>query len=201
MHSIFIKCLLKLIHILRILRASFMSIVEKIKSFWLGSEETYDEGFDDLFRIEGGLGSKLNTTPEIIPTPSPSTSVTLPTKSKIKDSSTSQSHLKVLEQTSALSATNEVVVLEPTSFSQAPELIQYLRRGSSIVLNLCKLDPEQSQRLIDFVCGGIYALDGSQRRVGEGVFLLVPSSVNINSIENRENRLLHSFWSQQKGLE
>lgn len=178
-----------------------MSIVEKIKSFWLGAEETYDEGFDDLFRLEGGLGntsaaasaaSKLTPVnePNIIPTPS---------KGKAKEmlpATNSQSHLKVLEQT-AYSATNEVVVLEPTSFSQAPEVLQYLRRGSSIVLNLCKLDSEQSQRLIDFVCGGIYALDGSQRRVGEGVFLLVPSCVNINSIENRESKLLHSFWSQR----
>lgn len=177
-----------------------MSIVEKIKSFWLGAEETYDEGFDELFRLEGGLGStstRLNNS-------STSTEVPATNKSKPKETTNNNSlpHLKLLEQANSYSATNEVVVLEPTSFSQAPEVIQFLRRGSSIVLNLCKLDSEQSQRLIDFVCGGIYALDGSQRRVGEGVFLLAPSSVNINSVDNKENKLLHSFWSsQQKALE
>jgi cell division inhibitor SepF len=173
-----------------------MSIVEKIKSFWLGAEDSYDEGFDDLFRIEGGLGTATNNPTSSTELLAP-TSTSAPSKSKIKDAPITSTHLKLLEQ-SAYSATNEVVVLEPTSFNQAPEVIQFLRKGSSIVLNLCKLDPDQSQRLIDFVCGGIYALDGSQRRVGEGVFLLVPSSVNINSIENRENKLLHSFWSQQK---
>jgi len=179
-----------------------MSIVERIKSFWLGAEETYDEGFDDLFRLEGGLGNSTTTNNNssnklAAQSSEPSTIPTPPTKGKAKDNlPATTSHLKVLEQT-AYSATNEVVVLEPTSFNQAPEVLQYLRRGSSIVLNLCKLDSEQSQRLIDFVCGGIYALDGSQRRVGEGVFLLVPSCVNINSIENRESKLLHSFWSQR----
>jgi cell division inhibitor SepF len=179
-----------------------MSIVEKIKSFWLGSDETYDEGFDDLFRIESGLGNSNNngnnkaslTTPSSLET----SNLTTINKTKIKDSpSNSSNHLKILEQNS-YSATNEVVVLEPTNFNQAPEVLQYLRRGSSVVLNLCKLDSDQSQRLVDFVCGGIYALDGSQRRVGEGVFLLVPSSVNINSIENRESKLLHSFWAQRE---
>jgi cell division inhibitor SepF len=183
-------------YIVRGIQEINMSIVEKLKSFWLGADDTYDEGFDDLFRLEGGLGNSVNR----ITTPEPNILTSSTSKSKIKDVAPTPSHLKLLEQT-AYSATNEVVVLEPTSFNQAPEVIQYLRKGSSIVLNLCKLDSEQSQRLIDFVCGGIYALDGSQRRVGEGVFLLVPSSVNINSIENRENKLINSFWSQQKGLE
>ena len=183
-----------------------MSIVEKIKSFWLGAEETYDEGFDELFRLEGGLGSSSIRANSSFSTPqTPSDSLLTPSnsaKSKSKESTNnSLPHLKLLEQAN-YSATNEVVVLEPTSFSQAPEVIQFLRKGSSIVLNLCKLDADQSQRLIDFVCGGIYALDGSQRRVGEGVFLLAPSSVNINSVDSKENKLLHSFWSShQKGLE
>ncbi|MDJ0626196.1 MAG: cell division protein SepF [Candidatus Caenarcaniphilales bacterium] len=176
-----------------------MSIVEKIKSFWLGAEdEAYDEGFDDLFRIEGGLGNSSNRSTSL----SPETTLSPPpVKTKIKEATTqstsaSANALKAIEQ-AGYSATNEVIVLEPTSFNQAPEVIQYLRRGSSIVLNLCKLDSEQSQRLIDFICGGIYALDGSQRRVGEGVFLLVPNSVNINSVENKDNKLIHSFWSQR----
>jgi cell division inhibitor SepF len=177
-----------------------MSIVEKIKSFWLGSDESYDEGFDDLFRIESGLGStpskSLSPMTEInnqISTPAPS-------KPKAKEtlSSSSSASLKLMDN-SLYSATNEVIVLEPTTFNQAPDVLQYLRRGSSIVLNLCKLDAEQSQRLIDFICGGIYALDGSQRRVGEGVFLLVPNSMNINSVDNKENnKLISSFWPQIK---
>lgn len=171
-----------------------MSIVEKIKSFWLGSEETYDEGFDDLFRIESGLGNAQNRN-----TVSTDLASSVASKTKMKEPiiGNSSSSLKALDQP-IYSATNEVIVLEPTSFNQAPEVLQYLRRGSSIVLNLCKLDAEQSQRLIDFICGGIYALDGSQRRVGEGVFLLVPNSVNINSVDNRENKLIHSFWAQGK---
>ncbi|MDX1920568.1 MAG: cell division protein SepF [Candidatus Caenarcaniphilales bacterium] len=173
-----------------------MSIVEKIKSFWLGSEESYDEGFDDLFRIESGLGNAQQSRAPISTDISPS----ITSKTKMKEpisGSLSSNNLKVLEQP-MYSATNEVIVLEPTSFNQAPDVLQYLRRGSSIVLNLCKLDAEQSQRLIDFICGGIYALDGSQRRVGEGVFLLVPNSVNINSVDNRENKLISSFWTQAK---
>ena len=46
-----------------------MSIVEKIKSFWLGAEETYDEGFDELFRLEGGLGSSSIRTNSSFSTP------------------------------------------------------------------------------------------------------------------------------------
>ncbi len=163
-----------------------MSIVEKIKNFWLGSEETYEDGFDELFSVENSSPKNQQTVTD--PTP-------ISTKSsKVKEFS-SPAHLKVLDQANPYSATNEVVVLEPTNFSQAPEVIQYLRRGSSVVLNLYKLDEEQSQRLIDFVCGGIYAIDGSQRRVGEGVFLLVPSNVNINTIQKEAKDSKLSFWT------
>ncbi|MDX1918521.1 MAG: cell division protein SepF [Candidatus Caenarcaniphilales bacterium] len=160
-----------------------MSIVQKIKNFWLGSEEQYEDGFDDLFRIDGGKVEHSNAS---VPP--------ISDKKKLKESqSAPTSHLRVIDKASPFSATNEVVVLEPVSFSQAPDIIGYLRKGSSVVLNLCKIDPEQSQRLVDFVCGGIYALDGSQRRVGEGVFLLVPSSMNISSANpSKDGRL--ALW-------
>ena len=75
------------------------------------------------------------------------------------------------------------MVFEPQEFGQAVRVIEFLRKGSSVVLNLAGLPDEDSQRLLDFVCGGMFALDGSQKRVGDRVFLLVPNSVNISAIE------------------
>jgi len=75
----------------------------------------------------------------------------------------------------------EVFVIEPQSFEEAPQLIQYLRERKSIVLNLSLMDAEQGQRTVDFVAGATYAIDGHQERLGDGIFLFTPSSVMISS--------------------
>jgi cell division inhibitor SepF len=49
----------------------------------------------------------------------------------------------------------------------------------TVVLHLEALDPQEAQRIIDFVSGGVYAIDGQSERLGESVFLFAPSIVNI----------------------
>lgn len=75
----------------------------------------------------------------------------------------------------------EVVVVEPHSFEEMPQVIQTLRERKSVVLNLNTMDPEEAQRAVDFVAGGTYAIDGHQERVGESIFLFTPSCVKVST--------------------
>ncbi|GBF79634.1 cell division protein SepF [Aphanothece sacrum] len=76
----------------------------------------------------------------------------------------------------------EVVVVEPHSFDEMPEVIQTLRERKSVVLNLNSMDPEEAQRAVDFVAGGTYAIDGHQERIGESIFLFTPSCVKVSTL-------------------
>lgn len=76
----------------------------------------------------------------------------------------------------------EVVVVEPHSFEEMPQVIQTLRERKSVVLNLNVMDPEEAQRAVDFVAGGTYAIDGHQERIGESIFLFTPSSVKVSTL-------------------
>ena len=77
---------------------------------------------------------------------------------------------------------SEVVVIEPRSFEEMPQVILALRERKSVVLNLNIMNPEEAQRAVDFVAGGTYAMDGHQERVGESIFLFTPSSVKVSSL-------------------
>ncbi len=77
---------------------------------------------------------------------------------------------------------SEVVVIEPSSFEEMPQVILALRERKSVVLNLNIMNLEDAQRAVDFVAGGTYAMDGHQERVGEGIFLFTPSSVKVSSL-------------------
>jgi cell division inhibitor SepF len=77
---------------------------------------------------------------------------------------------------------SEVVIIEPHSFEEMPQVIQTLRERRSVVLNLNVMDPEEAQRAVDFVAGGTYALDGHQERIGESIFLFAPSCVKVTTL-------------------
>lgn len=76
----------------------------------------------------------------------------------------------------------EVVVVEPHSFDEMPQVIQTLRERKSVVLNLNVMDPDEAQRAVDFVAGGTFAMDGHQERIGESIFLFTPNCVKVSSL-------------------
>jgi cell division inhibitor SepF len=87
----------------------------------------------------------------------------------------------VIGMPGAANGISEVVVLEPRSFEEMPQVIQALRERKSVVLNLTIMDPDQAQRAVDFVAGGTFAIDGHQERIGESIFLFTPSCVQVST--------------------
>ena len=95
--------------------------------------------------------------------------------------SPSPSRSNVIGMPGATNGFSEVVVIEPRSFEEMPEVIQALRERKSVVLNLNIMDPDEAQRSVDFIAGGTYAIDGHQERIGESIFLFTPSCVQVST--------------------
>jgi cell division inhibitor SepF len=87
----------------------------------------------------------------------------------------------VIGMPGAANGISEVVVIEPRTFEEMPQVIQALRERKSVVLNLTVMDPDQAQRAVDFVAGGTFAIDGHQERIGESIFLFTPSCVQVST--------------------
>ncbi|MEB3210467.1 MAG: cell division protein SepF [Leptolyngbyaceae bacterium] len=87
----------------------------------------------------------------------------------------------VIGMPGALNGMSEVMVMEPRSFEEMPQVIRALRERKSVVLNLTLMDPDQAQRSVDFVAGGTYAIDGHQERIGESIFLFTPNCVQVST--------------------
>ncbi|WP_264325122.1 cell division protein SepF [Romeriopsis navalis] len=96
-------------------------------------------------------------------------------------SSLATSMSNVIGMPGSVNGISEVVVLEPRSFEEMPQVIQALRERKSVVLNLTIMDPDQAQRAVDFVAGGTFAIDGHQERIGESIFLFTPSCVQVSA--------------------
>ena len=75
----------------------------------------------------------------------------------------------------------KVVVAEPRAFDDVQGLADNLKNRRPVVVNLEKADAELAKRVVDFISGATYALNGSLQKVGSGIFLIVPSNMDISS--------------------
>jgi len=72
-----------------------------------------------------------------------------------------------------------VVVYDPKTPEDVQRLIDYLKRKEPAIINLDDTDPAVAQRILDFVSGASYALNGSIHRISTNIFLLSPEGVEI----------------------
>lgn len=82
--------------------------------------------------------------------------------------------------------TMEIVVLEPGAYDEAQSAADYLKTNRPIVVNLHSAQKELGRRVVDFLSGVTYALDGHMQRVGDEIFLFTPRQVFITAEQVRE---------------
>ena len=73
----------------------------------------------------------------------------------------------------------KVVIIQPEAFDDAQDICDHLKSKKPIVMNLENLEKDAAQRIIDFLSGSVYALDGNIQKVSAGIFLIAPNNVDI----------------------
>jgi cell division inhibitor SepF len=82
---------------------------------------------------------------------------------------------------------SEMILIEPRSFEEMPQVIDALRHRKSVILNMTLIRQEEAQRSVDFVAGGTYAIDGHYERIGDNIFLFTPNCVQVSTPANVTN--------------
>lgn len=73
----------------------------------------------------------------------------------------------------------KVVVIQPTSYNDSQDIADHLKSKKPVVVNLERLEKEDARKMVDFLSGAVYALDGSMQKVANGILLLAPYNVGI----------------------
>ena len=81
-----------------------------------------------------------------------------------------------------------VVVIEPQTFDDAQQVAVNLQKKKPVVLNFEKTEKTVANRIIDFISGTTYALNGDIKKISNNVILCAPSNVNV-SYSEEERRL------------
>ena len=74
-----------------------------------------------------------------------------------------------------------VVISQPNSYEQASEICEHLKAKKSIIVNLEYVNKDVARRIIDFMSGAVYALDGNIQKISNSIFLIAPYNYEITN--------------------
>lgn len=73
----------------------------------------------------------------------------------------------------------KVILSEPRTYDDAQQIADHLRAHRSVVVNLQQVRPDLAKRIIDFLFGTVYAINGNIAKVGGDIFLCTPDTVEV----------------------
>ena len=84
------------------------------------------------------------------------------------------------------SACAKVMVVKPGSYDEAREISDAIKNRKIVVVNTTAMETKTAQRLVDFISGGVYALDGHIQKISNSIFLIAPMNYEITNEMARE---------------
>ncbi len=83
------------------------------------------------------------------------------------------------------SGKQEVVLFRPNTFNDCTKAADDLRDKKAIIVNMENVDKALSRRVVDFLSGCAYALDGKVNKIAQSTYLFCPHSMDV--VGNLEN--------------
>ena len=74
---------------------------------------------------------------------------------------------------------NKMILFEPRAYSESQQIADYLKKRNAVVVNLKRVTPDQAKRIVDFLSGTLYAINGGLQKLGTGIFLCTPNNVDV----------------------
>ena len=87
----------------------------------------------------------------------------------------------------------QVILVKPDRFDMVSEIADHLRDKQALVLNLESTNKDVARRLVDFLSGCAYALDGKIKKIAISTYIITPYNVDIvgDLIDELENNGLY----------
>ena len=86
---------------------------------------------------------------------------------------------QVLSMNKSASNRQEVVLFRPGSFNDTSKAADDLRNRKAVIVNMENVDKAMARRVVDFLSGCVYALDGDVKKIAQSAYLFCPHNMDI----------------------
>lgn len=76
-------------------------------------------------------------------------------------------------------AGSKMILVEPRAYSESQQIADHLKSRNAVVVNFRRVTSDQTKRILDFLSGTLYAIDGDLQKIGNGIYLCTPKNVNV----------------------
>ena len=82
-------------------------------------------------------------------------------------------------QSPGVKKTAKIYVMEPSVYSEAERIADALLKGEAVLINFKRMEPKDAKRVIDFVVGVAYAINGDVQKVRDEIFICSPANFQV----------------------
>ena len=83
------------------------------------------------------------------------------------------------------SGKQEVILFHAKTFDDAAKAADELRKKKAVILNMENVEKSLTRRVVDFLSGSVYALDGSVKKIAQSTYLFCPHNMTVvGDLEN-----------------
>ena len=89
-----------------------------------------------------------------------------------------------------MSGKQEVVLFRPSTFNDTSKAADDLRSKKAVIVNMENVDKAMARRVVDFLSGCAYAVDGKVKKVAQATYLFIPHNMDIiGDLENLQSEV------------
>ncbi len=85
-------------------------------------------------------------------------------------------------------SSNKMILVEPRAYSESQQIADHLKSRNSVVVNFKRVTSDQSKRIIDFLSGTLYAINGDLQKIGDGIYLCTPKNIDVQGSISEETK-------------
>ncbi|CAH0416331.1 cell division protein SepF [Periweissella fabaria] len=83
----------------------------------------------------------------------------------------------------------KIVLFAPKAYSDVKEITDNLLSNQAVIVNFSTIDDAQAKRIVDFLTGAVFAINGEIQRVDDAIFLVTPPNYVISGEVSSTNHL------------
>ena len=73
----------------------------------------------------------------------------------------------------------KMIVYHPVSYEDTQAIIDNLKNRKPVIVNMEELEVDCAQRILDFLSGAVYALNGTMCKISRGIFVVAPNNYDV----------------------